>query len=213
MKKQKELFEPPREKRMPNLYNCAILFTLISALGWGFEKLARYIVYHSTTDRGFLTLPLCPIYGSCILLIALLLGSPKAPSKGMDRLLRFLTPTEKTTSHILRYTIYFAGATLLSTLVELITGLIFLALGTPLWDYSQQHGNIAGVVCIEYSLLWGILITLFMATLWGMLCKLTEKISLKAQKKTALFLVIAMLIDFSFNCSYLLCTKSHFNFW
>ena len=42
------------------------------------------------------------------------------------------------------------------TLLEYITGLIFIkGLKIKLWDYSRQWGNIQGIICPLFSLLWG----------------------------------------------------------
>ena len=42
------------------------------------------------------------------------------------------------------------------TLLEYITGLIFIkGMKIKLWDYSNQWGNIQGIICPLFSLLWG----------------------------------------------------------
>lgn len=42
--------------------------------------------------------------------------------------------------------------------VELIFGVIFnLMLGLQVWDYSQKPFNLAGQICLQYSVLWGFL--------------------------------------------------------
>ena len=41
------------------------------------------------------------------------------------------------------------------TLIEFIAGLIFIkGLKVKLWDYSNQKGNIMGIICPSFSLIW-----------------------------------------------------------
>ena len=48
------------------------------------------------------------------------------------------------------------------TLVELIFGLIFnVFLGQKVWDYSRMPFNLAGQICLPFSVLWGILSAFF----------------------------------------------------
>ena len=46
-----------------------IIFAAVSFLGWCFEKVGRLTVFNAIGDRGFLSLPVCPIYGYTVLLI------------------------------------------------------------------------------------------------------------------------------------------------
>ena len=42
------------------------------------------------------------------------------------------------------------------TLLEYVTGLIFIkGMKIKLWDYSGQWGNVQGIICPLFSLLWG----------------------------------------------------------
>lgn len=44
------------------------------------------------------------------------------------------------------------------TAIEYIAGLIFIkGMGVKLWDYSDRWGNVDGLICPLYMLLWGIL--------------------------------------------------------
>lgn len=202
--------ENPRQ--FPSLWGCTWIFVLISAFGWCFEKIGRYLVYHSTADRGFLTLPVCPIYGTCILLIGFLLGSPSRPSPVLDRAFTPLKRLPRPLSFVIRLILYFFGATALSTLIEGAVGLIFQAAGIPLWNYTERVGNIAGVICPSFSLLWGTLITLVMSLIWDPLCRLVNRIPLRPLRIVAVFCIITLLCDFLFNCLFVLITGTRFLF-
>lgn len=52
--------------------------------------------------------------------------------------------------------------TITVTCIEYIAGLIFIkGMGVKLWDYSNNFGNIDGLICPLYMLLWGILGTIY----------------------------------------------------
>ena len=55
----------------------ALLFFFISFAGWCGETLLFLIRFGQLRDRGFLTLPFCTIYGSSVLGVGLLLGTPE----------------------------------------------------------------------------------------------------------------------------------------
>ena len=43
------------------------------------------------------------------------------------------------------------------TIIEYITGLIFIkGMKVKLWDYSDRKGNIQGIICPLFTLLWGV---------------------------------------------------------
>ena len=194
---------------LPSFWNSTLIFVGISALGWLFEMIGRYLLYRNVNDRGFLTLPVCPIYGSCVLLAGFLLGSPSEPSSLLERISggeRLPRPL-RTAWRVL---LYFLSATFLATTVELLVGLTFRALGIPLWNYAERPGNFLGVICPGYSLLWGVLITGVMGLLWDRLCRLMEKIPQRVAKKAAVVTATVLLLDFLLNCLFVLVTGERF---
>ena len=102
-------------------------------------------------------------------------------------------------SKIPRVIIYFIAVTVLSTLAELIIGGIFKLSGVPLWDYSEKPLNLFGVVCLSYSLLWGAMITTFMALCWKPVDRLFARIPKRTAFIASLTLLFATFIDFIVN--------------
>ena len=51
-----------------------VLFFVFSVLGWMMEVTLKYIQYHRFINRGFLIGPYCPIYGSGVVLVTVLVG-------------------------------------------------------------------------------------------------------------------------------------------
>ena len=48
--------------------------------------------------------------------------------------------------------------TVVMTLVEYVTGLIFIVgLKVKLWDYSKRPGNIQGIICPLFTFFWGVI--------------------------------------------------------
>lgn len=117
----------------PTLHLFAFFF-IYAFLGWCVE-----IAYHALTtghlvNRGMLAGPVCPIYGAGMLLM---IGLTE-PVQGNW----FLT---------------FLGAMLLCSALELIVGLVLRALfHTQWWDYSKEPFNIAGLICLRFSIFWGL---------------------------------------------------------
>ena len=159
-----------------------LIAVAISFGGWCFEKVGRYIVYGGVGDRGFLHLPLCPIYGISTALIFLLAGTPRETQGVVGRLItRAVSKAEKKRTQVLcTYALYFVFVTVLSTVAELVTALALRPFGVVLWDYSERAFNFLGVICLGFSLTWGALITLFMDTLWRPLMRVADRIAPRA---------------------------------
>ncbi len=170
----------------------AVIFTFISAFGWCFEVIGRRIIYGILADRGFLWLPLCPIYGFTVIGIYHLFGTPKHPHR-LARWASFKHP-------IPRYAAYFVLVTVFASLVELITSFAFMAFGVQLWTYAEQPFNLFGVICLSYSVLWGVLITVLMAIFWDSIYRLTCKIPSKVIFPLATVFCTCILTDFIICC-------------
>ena len=109
-------------------------FFFYSALGWVGEVAFAALTERQLVNRGFLNGPLCPLYGSGMVLMLLLFG----PLAGNP------------------VVVYFGGM-LVTTAVEWAAGaLLFRVFNTRWWDYSMYRFNLGGHVCLRFSLIWGI---------------------------------------------------------
>lgn len=126
-----------------NLTNLAILFFCYSFLGWGIETSVASVKHKCYRNRGFLSGPFCLIYGfSGIVLSTFLYELRSAPF--------FL----------------FLGSAIISTFIEWMTGrLLEQVRHKKWWDYSKKRWNLDGYICLQYSILWGILG--YIAIQWG----------------------------------------------
>lgn len=189
-----------------------LMFMLISFIGWCMETVYVLLCFGRLSDRGFLSMPFCPIYGASILAVYFAVGTPQggvlqplfAKAKGLPL-------PARAAAYAGLYLLYFLAAALIPTAAEFLTGLFFDKLfGIRLWDYTDRPFNLLGYVCLPMSALWGLLITAAMALLWTPLEKLLARIPQRAAKAAALTLAALLLIDFCGNFIYLCLTGAHY---
>jgi len=137
---------------MTTLLVFAFLFFIGSLLGWGIEVVFRRFFSANNPERkwinpGFCMGPYLPLYGVglCVLAAMAIVGA----SIGL------------TATAALR-ALLFALMALMMTLIEYISGLMALKwLKVRLWDYTNEWGNIGGLICPKFSLFWAILSALY----------------------------------------------------
>lgn len=114
--------------------NYIALFFIYSFLGWLMESVKLSIPNKKFINRGFLIGPYCPIYGTGVLLITILL--------------------RKYTDDIL---ITFFMSLLICGILEYLTSYAMEKLfRARWWDYSQRKFNINGRICLETLVPFGI---------------------------------------------------------
>lgn len=108
-------------------------------MGWAIELFfRRFVSQKKWMNPGFLTGPYLPIYGFGV---TVLYGVSNMP-------LGIIIPVWDI---IVRVAIIGVGM----TLIEFIAGLIFIkGCKIKLWDYSNRKGNIMGIICPSFSLIW-----------------------------------------------------------
>lgn len=115
-------------------YQICLLFVIWSFLGWIVDVVGTALDRGTYSSRGFLSGPLCPIYGAGAFLVT--------------------TIFRPFYNDIL--TLFFISAAV-CTLLELIVGLLLDALfHEKWWDYSHIPMNYKGLICPRCSFFWGI---------------------------------------------------------
>ncbi|MDD4414077.1 MAG: putative ABC transporter permease [Oscillospiraceae bacterium] len=129
------------------LVEMVLYFFTYSFCGWLLETVLCSIQERRFINRGFLGGPICPIYGSAVLLIFII-----------------LMPVRDGFNDILKATIIILPiATILATVVEyIISWLMERIFHERWWDYSHMRFNINGRVNLGVSLGWGVLATFFL---------------------------------------------------
>ena len=124
---------------MKYLVIISTLFVIGSLLGWVIELFfRRFVSQKKWMNPGFLTGPYLPIYGFGVVVLYGVSNIPLGiESPVWDVIIKLL----------------FIGFGM--TLIEFIAGLIFIkCFKIKLWDYSDRKGNIMGIICPSFSLIW-----------------------------------------------------------
>lgn len=126
----------------------AFLFFIGSTAGWVLELFYRHFASMKKGERkwinpGFCTGPYLPIYG-CGLCVLFLLAGLEGCLPWMNKPVLFLLMALSMTS------------------IEYVAGLWCLKRSKiRLWDYSDQWGNIQGIICPKFSLYWAVIGALY----------------------------------------------------
>lgn len=122
-------------KHLVRVYDVFLCFIIYSFCGWLMETVYMSVYHWHFIKRGFLISPLCGIYGVGTILVVFLLDKLKS-----------------------RPVLVFLGAIVITTVLELITGLLFhYVLKHELWDYSGDSLNFLGIICLRNTLIWGVM--------------------------------------------------------
>ncbi len=170
-----------------------LVFTL-SFLGWAFETVYMWLAFGKLYDRGFMTLPVCPIYGVSLFVMYLIAGTP---DEG-----RFLL--KKVDNRAFRYLFYLLIAFIVPSVAEFLVGFVFdKAFDTWLWNYSSLPLNVNGYVCLPVSFVWAALIFVFMKFVFTPIKNLIGKLPIAAARILATLLLLASVVDIVYNFSHL----------
>lgn len=117
----------------------AFLFFVGSILGWIVELFFRRIKNGYWINPGFLKGPYLPIYG---LGLTFMYGVSAVDLTWIN-------------SVAAQYIIRIFAMGILMTVIEFVAGLIFIkGMKIKLWDYSKRWGNVKGVICPLFSIIW-----------------------------------------------------------
>ena len=167
-----------------------LILLFISLIGFLWETIYMSIKFEGFLDRGFLTLPFCPIYGISIMVVYFLIGTPLEGRGILKNVHR----------KWLRYTLYFILAMAIPTLMELATGWFFDEIvGRRLWTYEGNWMNFRGYICPSVTLFWGVSLTLAMRFIFPHIKNLFFKMPDRYAKAIALSLGIMVSLDFIIN--------------
>lgn len=141
---------------MENIIKYILLFFFYSAAGWCLETTYCSIGEKRFINRGFLTGPLCPIYGTAALVLIILIYNPFK-----DNML-----------------VVFLLGIVLCDVVEFFTSLIMEKLfAARWWDYTYELFNLSGRICLKHSLYWGVISIAFVKVIHPAVDNLYSKIN------------------------------------
>lgn len=136
-----------RKKKMSSFLVLAFLFFIGSLVGWALEVIFRRFFSDANPQRkwinpGFLVGPYLPLYGFSLLAVYLMTYIP--------------IPIIK--NNFIRQICLFVVMAFVITGIEYIAGIIFIkGMKIKLWDYTNEWGNIKGIICPKFTFYWVIL--------------------------------------------------------
>ena len=164
----------------------SFIFIIYSFLGWLFESLRISIKERKIVNRGMLNLPFVIVYGLAAVMIQIAFFDTR------------------------NFILIFIGSTIYTSFLELSAGKVLEIFNKGRWwDYSNKKFNIEGYICLQMSLLWGLLGTISFLYFNPLLLKLFNYLNYFAFKIVIISILIAMVIDFII--SYLSLSKSKNN--
>ena len=157
--------------------NLILLFFAYAFLGWCIEVTLKYFEFHRFINRGFLTGPWLPIYGSGAVLITVAVGglSPLESSVGTTFVISFFLcgVLEYMTSYVLEKRFH-----------------------ARWWDYSKKPMNLHGRVWIGNLILFGLGGVLIVHVFNPLLSLLAGRMSLRLREALALSLSLIFAADY-----------------
>lgn len=151
-----------------------LLFFFYSAAGWFVESLYRSIGEKRIINSGFLTGPMCPIYGTGALVMTIFLYNPFK-----NNLL-----------------VVFLLGMLLCDVVEYITSVLMEVLfHARWWDYTYEFLNIKGRICLKHTLYWGIVAVSFVKIIHPHIDKIIMGFDVKTVRLILIGIFVVFFID------------------
>ena len=160
-----------------NLVNLILLFFTYAFLGWCIEVTLKYFEFHRFINRGFLTGPWLPIYGSGAALITIAVKglSPLESSIGTTFVISFV----------------------LCGIIEYMTSFVLeKRFHARWWDYSQKPMNLHGRVWIGNLILFGLGGVLIVKLFNPLLFHLSEHMSIRLREALAIVLSCIFAADY-----------------
>ncbi|WP_083273346.1 putative ABC transporter permease [Geosporobacter ferrireducens] len=165
---------------MSGFSDLVLFFAIYSFLGWLMETIFASINERKLINRGFLTGFFCPIYGFGAILIV--------------QSSKWVTVVFEDYSTSLFISILFS--ILLVTALEYITGLALeKVFNCKWWDYSNNAMNLKGYICLQYSLLWGILAFFLVQVAHPALSELVFSVPVSTKGYIATLIILYFLTD------------------
>ena len=164
--------------KVNGFFTTAFIFAIGCSVGWLIEVLFRRFVSFDNPERrwvnpGFLKGPWLPLYGFGLLVLFTLCNA--------DALIK--API-----------LLFAAIGVSMTALEYIAGLVSTRLlKVRLWDYSRERGNLDGLICPKFSIIWAVCGILYYYFLHPILQHATNAVVFSAGLK---FFVVKYMICF-----------------
>lgn len=160
-----------------DFYHIISWFIIYSFFGWVWETTYVSLKQGRYVNRGFINGPLCTIYGCGAIAVYLIL-KPIA-----DNLL-----------------LLFLGGIVVATLLEYLTAVLMENIfHTSWWDYSDNHFNFQGRICLGASLGWGVFTVILFYILQPLVEDIVELYPVFVGKIGVCVIAVAYAADFCYS--------------
>ena len=162
------------------MYEMLWYFMIYSIIGWMIEVSYHAITMGKVINRGFLNGPLCPVYGSGVIMVLTVVDM-------CGVWFGFETDLSKASTVEL-----FIIGIIFATLIELVAGfLLDQIFHARWWDYRDRKFNLNGYICLEFSIYWGLGIAFVLRVIQPVFEKLVDSIP---NKLGIIILIVCYLI-------------------
>lgn len=149
------------------------MFFIYSFIGWNLEVIYYGVTEERFINRGFLSGPICPVYGLGFY-AAVWLFAPLANN----------------------FFIIFFGMATACTVVELIAGeILYHTFHMRWWDYSDYKLNYKGYICARFYIYWGIACSLGIYALHPAVLTIVQHIALPIKGFVLIVFTILLVTD------------------
>lgn len=160
-----------------SLYHILAWLFLYSFMGWLWESCYVSVKERRLVNRGFVTGPVCTIYGVGAVSVYLILRPLDGNLAGL----------------------YFGGV-FVATLLEYITAVVMEKMfHTSWWDYSNMKFNFQGRICLGSSIIWGFFAVLMFGVLQPFVEMIVGLVSERAGHMILSVVILLYAVDFGFS--------------
>ena len=154
------------------LCHLVFVFMVSSFCGWLYETIYTSIQWEEFAERGFLQLPLCPIYGFGAVVLLGLFGRIK---------------------NVLAI---FVAGTLVTTVIELVASYILeYVFHMELWTYRHWEYNFQGRIALGSSILFGVLTVLLIKVIDPIVCYFLKNMDGRSRVFMSILIVVSIVLD------------------
>ena len=156
-----------------DIYHLIYYFFIYGFLGWIMECASVFVDTKKLVNRGFVSGPICSIYGIVAVALVILLS-------------------------IVKNNIFFMFliALVVPSVLEYVTGYILeKSFHAKWWDYSHKPFNLKGRICLTTSLLWGVLSIILVRVVHPLIERLVNLISPRVGEVFGVFVLILFTLD------------------
>lgn len=159
-----------------DLYYVIAWLYLYSFLGWLWETTYVSIKEKRLVNRGFVTGPVCTIYGIGAVSVYLILRTLKG-----------------------NWILMYFGGMLVATVLEYVTAVIMERLfHTGWWDYSDKKFNFQGRICLGSSVAWGFFSLIMFVVLQPFVELIVNWFGMQTGKVVLIVVTVIYIVDFTY---------------